>query len=116
MYSSSKLAKSFVFLAVVILCCVPARLHAQVTLLLEEPYGYDGTFAGTGHAAVYLSRVCADSPTILRRCHPGETGVVISRYHRVAGRDWIAIPLLRYLYAVGSAEDIPLVADPQLVN
>jgi hypothetical protein len=107
--------KSFVFWAVV-LALSGAQLHAQATLLLEEPYSYDGTFAGTGHAAVYLSRVCADSPTILRRCHAGETGVVISRYHRVAGRDWIAIPLLRYLYAVGSAEDIPLVADPQLVN
>src|SRR6266536_6532640 len=107
--------KSFVFCAVV-LAVSGTRLSAQATLLVEEPYSYDGTFAGTGHAAVYLSRVCADSPTILRRCHAGETGVVISRYHRVAGLDWIAIPLLRYLYAVGSAEDIPLVADPQLVN
>ncbi len=111
----STIWKSFVFCAVV-LALSGAQLHAQATLLLEEPYSYDGTFAGTGHAAVYLSRVCADSPTILRRCHAGETGVVISRYHRVAGLDWIAIPLLRYLYAVGSAEDIPLVADPQLVN
>jgi hypothetical protein len=48
----------------------PAHLRAQATLLLEEPYSYDGTFAGTGHAAVYLSRVCADSPTVLRRCQP----------------------------------------------
>ncbi len=111
----STIWKPFVFCAVV-LALSGAQLHAQATLLLEEPYSYDGTFAGTGHAAVYLSRVCADSPTILRRCHAGETGVVISRYHRVAGLDWIAIPLLRYLYAVGSAEDIPLVADPRLVN
>ncbi len=111
----STIWKSFVFCAVV-LCLSGAQLHAQATLLLEEPYSYDGTFAGTGHAAVYLSRVCADSPTILRRCHAGETGIVISRYHRVAGRDWIAIPLLRYLYAVGSAEDIPLVADARVVS
>jgi hypothetical protein len=52
--------------------CTPAQLRAQATLLLEEPYSLDGTFAGTGHSAVYLSRVCADSPTFLRRCLPGE--------------------------------------------
>ncbi|SRR6266542_4888909 len=107
--------KSFVFCAVV-LAVSGTRLSAQATLLVEEPYSYDGTFAGTGHAAVYLSRVCADSPTVLRRCSAGETGVVISRYHRVGGRDWIAIPLIRYLYAVGRVQDIPLVADPKLVS
>jgi hypothetical protein len=73
---------------------VPAQLHSQATLLLEEPYSYDGTFAGTGHSAVYLSRVCAESPTVLRRCRPGETGVVISRYHGIVGRDWIAVPFI----------------------
>jgi hypothetical protein len=88
---------------------------AQAMLLLEEPYSYDGTFAGTGHTAVYLSRVCADTPTQLRRCRAGENGVVISRYHGVAGRDWIAIPLLPYLYAVKNPEDVPLYADAKVV-
>src|SRR6266852_913744 len=86
--------------------CGPAQLRAQATLFLEEPYSYDGTFAGTGHAAVYLSRVCAESPTVLRRCHSGEIGVVLSRYHVIAGRDWIAVPLIPYLYAVGDPDDI----------
>ena len=36
--------------------------------------------AATGHAAVYLSGVCAETPLVLRRCGPGETGVVLSRY------------------------------------
>jgi hypothetical protein len=90
-------------------------LHAQATLLLEEPYSYDGTFAGTGHSAVYLSRVCAATPVHLRRCKPGESGAVISRYHGVAGYDWIAIPLIPYLYAVEKSSDIPLYADPSLV-
>jgi hypothetical protein len=94
----------------------PAQLRAQATLLLEEPYSYDGTFAGTGHAAVYLSRVCAESPTVLRRCQPGEPGVVISRYHGIAGRDWIAVPLIPYLYAVNRPENVPLVADEKLVK
>ena len=102
--------KSFVLILTAFAVVRPAELRAQATLLLEEPYSYDGTFAGTGHAAVYLSRICAASPTELRRCQPGETGVVISRYHRVAGRDWFAIPLIPYLYAVEKPEQIPLIA------
>jgi hypothetical protein len=101
---------------VAIFTSLPTKLGAQATLLLEEPYRYDGTFAGTGHTAVYLSRVCADSPTVLRRCQPGETGVVLSRYNGIAGRDWIAVPLIPYLYAVGSPEHIPLIADTRLVS
>ncbi len=88
--------------------------RADVAVLLEEPYSYDGAFAGTGHAAVYLSRVCAASPTILRRCQPGEVGVVLSRYHRVAGYDWIAVSLYPYLYAVEKPEHVPLFADNKL--
>jgi hypothetical protein len=40
---------------------------------------------------------------------------VISRYARIAGYDWIAIPLVPYLYAVENPEDVPLYADPKLV-
>ena len=69
--------KSFVLFVVGLLAAMPSQAHAQATLLLEEPYSYDGTFAGTGHAAVYLSRVCAETPITLRRCGPGETGVVL---------------------------------------
>src|SRR5580698_10217030 len=61
------------------------RAHANATVLLEEPYSYDGALAGTGHTAVYLTRVCAALPTFLRRCDEGEHGVVISRYHRIGG-------------------------------
>jgi hypothetical protein len=85
--------------------------RADVALLLEEPFGRFGALNPTGHAAIYLTRVCADSPTQLRRCEPGEVGAVISRYHRVAGRDWIAIPLVSYLYAVDTAAEIPVDAD-----
>lgn len=88
---------------------------AQVTLLVEEPFGHFGAFTATGHAAVYLSRVCASSPTVLRRCEPGETGVVISRYNKVGGRDWIAIPLVPYLYAVETPDDVPLFVDAKVV-
>jgi hypothetical protein len=87
----------------------------EVALLLEEPYGDFGAFNPTGHAAIYLSDVCADTPTHLRRCEPGEAGVVLSRYHKVGGYDWLAMPLLPYLYAVERPEQIPAGADERLV-
>jgi len=92
------------------------QANANVTVLLEEPYSYDGALAGTGHTAVYLTRVCAATAVTLRRCNPGEHGAVISRYTRIAGYDWIAIPLVPYLYAVENPEDVPLYADPKLVS
>jgi hypothetical protein len=48
--------------------------YASATLLLEEPYGKLGFFTATGHAAVYLSGVCAKTPLVLRACAPGELG------------------------------------------
>jgi hypothetical protein len=99
-----------------LLAAFTPEARANVTVLLEEPYSYDGALAGTGHTAVYLTRVCAETPVTLRRCNPGEHGVVISRYTRIAGYDWIAIPLVPYLYAVESPEDVPLYADPKLVT
>jgi len=87
---------------------------ASATLLLEEPYGRMGFFTATGHAAVYLSGVCADTPLVLRRCAPGETGIVLSRYDGVGGYDWVAIPLIPYLYAVERPEDVPLFANAKM--
>ena len=102
--------------AILLFClCSISQARAGATLFLGEPYGYDGWFAGTGHAAVYLSHVCATSPIALRLCAPGETGIVISRYSSVAGYDWVAIPLIPYLYGVEKQEDVPLFADAKLV-
>jgi hypothetical protein len=88
--------------------------HASATLLLEEPYGKLGFFTATGHAAVYLSGVCAETPVRLRPCLPGETGIVLSRYDGVNGYDWVAIPLIPYLYAVDRPEDVPLFSDARM--
>ncbi len=95
--------------------CGARNARAEAALFLEEPFGTFGHMNPTGHAAVYLSRVCAVSPTVLRRCEPGEPGVVISRYHRVSGYDWIAIPLIPYLYAVDQPDQVPLFANPEMV-
>jgi hypothetical protein len=104
-----------VFIKLAILVLASASLAgASATLLLEEPYGRMGFFTATGHAAVYLSGVCAETPLVLRRCAAGETGIVISRYDEVGEHDWIAIPLIPYLYAVERPEDVPLFANAKM--
>lgn len=101
--------------ALVFVLAAFTHAHADAALLLEEPFGMFGNVDPMGHAAVYLTGVCAASPTQLRRCEPGEAGVVISRYRRIAGYDWLAIPLIPYLYAVDSPQEIPQLADAQSV-
>src|ERR1700757_4916104 len=91
-----------------------AGAHAEAreaALLLEEPFGRFGAMTPTGHAAIYLSDVCAESPTEVRPCLPGENGLVLSRYHHIDGYDWLAIPLIPYLYAVDDVSLIPAKAD-----
>ncbi|MGA7884485.1 MAG: hypothetical protein WCA44_01990 [Acidobacteriaceae bacterium] len=104
----------FLLAAVLFAISACAVARADAALLLEEPFGDFGAMNPTGHSAVYLDHVCADSPTQLRLCRPGEIGVVISRYRRVDGYDWLAIPLIPYLYAVDNVDDIPSTATPRL--
>jgi hypothetical protein len=91
-----------------------ASAWADASLLLEEPFGNFGAMNPTGHAAIYLNDVCAETPTRLRPCREGEVGVVLSRYHRIDGYDWLAIPLIPYLYAVDDPEQIPTTATARL--
>jgi hypothetical protein len=107
--------RSFCTLLVLVPGCACLAGASSATLLLEEPYGKMGFFTATGHAAVYLSGVCAETPLVLRACAPGELGAVISRYDGVHGYDWMAVPLIPYLYAVEKPEDVPLFADPKMV-
>jgi hypothetical protein len=92
------------------------RSHAQAAMLMEEPFGLFGFMNPTGHDAVYFERICAETPVKLRRCAPGELGAVITRYQGIAHYDWIAMPLLPYLYSVESAADVPSRADQTTVN
>jgi hypothetical protein len=68
---------------------------------------------GSGHSAVYLSRICPDdSPVKMRLCRPGEQGSVLSNYTTL-GEDrpyeWNIVPLSVYLYGVEAPGDRPLV-------
>jgi hypothetical protein len=107
-------AQRMVAFALVALAPLPfgsSRCHAQAALLMEEPYGFFGTVNPTGHTAVYFERICAETPVKLRRCEPREVGAVISRYQGISGYDWVAIPLIPYLYSVEDATQVPTHVD-----
>jgi hypothetical protein len=98
-----------------LLALAPVHCRAQAALLMEEPFGLYGILNPTGHNAVYLKNVCADTPLKLRHCHADELGVVISRYDGVDGYDWVAIPLVPYLYSVENVADVPAHVDHDTV-
>ncbi len=94
----------------------PSQSRAQAALLMEEPYGFFGALNPTGHNAIYFERICAETPVKLRRCQPGEMGAVIARYQGIDGYDWVAIPLVPYLYAVDNPADVPARVDRDTVK
>ena len=115
---SSRLAASvfalFLFVAGGLSSC--AHCRAQAALLMEEPYGFFGALNPTGHNAIYFERICAETPVKLRRCGPGELGAVIARYQGMNGYDWLAIPLIPYLYSVEDTSEVPERVDHELVR
>lgn len=106
---------AFVLVAFLLLC-LATRGHGQAALLMEEPYGFFGTVNPTGHTAIYFAHICAETPTKLRRCEPGELGAVVSRYSDLGGYDWVAIPLIPYLYSVEDISEVPEHVNKQTVN
>ena len=81
--------------------------HASVTVLVGEPFGSFGHMMPTGHTTIYLDRVCADGPLKLRMCEPGEpAGVAIARLDAIGKVDWIASPIMDFLYGVDDAKDV----------
>jgi hypothetical protein len=107
---------AFALMALALLSYDGLRCHAQAALLMEEPYGFFGTVNPTGHTAIYFERVCAETPVKLRRCRPGELGAVVSRYEGIDSYDWIAIPLVPYLYSVDDPAAAPAHVDRETVN
>jgi hypothetical protein len=72
---------------------------------------------GSGHTAVYFSRICPESPVKLRLCRPDENGSVMSNYTTL-GEDqpyeWNVVPLNIYLYGVEDARYRPLVGSQKI--
>lgn len=90
---------STILIALCCLCFNPAA-HGSVAVLVGEPFGNFGTMMPVGHTAIYIDHLCADGPLKLRACHPGEAqGVVVARYHQLGQYDWLASPVMEFLYA-----------------
>lgn len=88
------------------------QARADVGIVLNE--SLDSSVAritGSGHSAVYLSRICPASPVKLRLCAPGEQGSVISNYTTL-GEDepfeWNVVPLSVFVYGVEDPRNRPI--------
>lgn len=100
---------SFVFLLACLAC---PRAHADVGVVLNESLDSSvDKITGTGHSAVYFSRICPESPAKLRFCRPGELGSVMSNYINI-GEDqpfeWNIVSLSMYLYGVEDPRGRPV--------
>jgi len=104
--------RSLLLFACAVLACLPA--HATLGVLVGEPYGSFGTMMPVGHTALYFDHLCADIPTSLHPCVAGEQGVVAARYHRVGDLDWLATPIIPFLYGVDDPEQTPTFVTPQI--
>jgi hypothetical protein len=100
-------ALAILFAVPVLLSADASRAAAQGALFLQDADGIAEVLSPVGHESVYFARICAASPTRLRRCAPGELGVEIGRHRGIAGYDWIAMPLIPYLYSVEDASQVP---------
>ncbi len=99
-------------LVLAFVCLAASPAYGDVGVLLNE--SLDTSFArisGSGHSAVYFSRICAESPVKLRLCRPEEQGSVMSNYTTL-GEDqpfeWNVVPLSVYLYGVEDPQNRPL--------
>jgi hypothetical protein len=95
----------------VLLFLISSLGYADVSLFIEEAVGGAGEFTGSGHAAVYFNRICADDPITLRMCRPDENGVVLSAYPEWGQEvpyKWLAVPLNIFLYGVDDPKLVPI--------
>ncbi len=109
----------FSFLLLLIVIFLPSsRAYGDVGVVLNESLDTSvARITGSGHTAVYFSRICPESPVKLRLCQPGEQGSVISNYINL-GEDqsfeWNIAPLNVYLYGVEDPRYRPLVGSQKI--
>jgi hypothetical protein len=98
------LSLSFIILAL----CVCPRAYSDVGVVLNDSLDTSvARITGSGHTAVYLSRICPATPVKMRLCGPHEEGSVISNYTTL-GEDspfeWNIVSLNTYLYGTQPQE------------
>jgi hypothetical protein len=103
-------------LSIVFLCTVAlfasASARGDVGLVLNESIDTSlERITGSGHSAVYLSRICPETPVKLRLCRPNEQGSVVSNYTTL-GEDqpfeWNIVPLNVFVYGVADPASRPI--------
>ena len=108
-------------------CCAIALLaafaalpsaYADAGVILNESLDTSvARITGSGHSAIYVSRICPESPVKLRLCAPGEQGSVISNYTTL-GEDqpyeWNIVPLSVFLYGVEDPANRPLIGSQKI--
>lgn len=104
--------------ALLVTLLASARARADVGVILNDSLDTSvARITGSGHSAVYFSRICPASPVKLRLCKPGEQGSVMSNYTTL-GEDepfeWNIVPLNIYVYGVSNPADQPLFASPKI--
>jgi hypothetical protein len=102
---------SFVLLCLLV-CVGEPKAYGDVGVVLNESLDTSvARITGSGHTAVYFSRICPASPVKLRLCQPGEQGSVISNYISL-GEDqpfeWNIVPLNVYVYGVENPRYRPI--------
>jgi len=96
------------------------RARGDVGIVLNESLDTSvARITGSGHSAVYLSRICPASPVKLRLCGPQEQGSVMSNYTTL-GEDepfeWNIVPLSVFVYGVADPESRPLFTSWKIKN
>lgn len=95
------------------------QVAADAGIVLNESLDTSAArITGSGHSAIYLSRICPDdSPTKMRMCRPGEQGSVLSNYttfDESRPYEWNIVPLSIYLYGVEDPRNRPMVSSKEI--
>ena len=108
---------NWMYLTGLLLLLSAAQVRADVSLIVQGALGVSGEATGAGHASIYISNVCAETPVRLRPCRPGEMGIVLAPYPDLGttgGYEWIAIPLLHFLHGVDDPKLVPLYVNGEI--
>jgi hypothetical protein len=93
-------------------------VHADAGVVLNESLDTGiARITGSGHSAVYFSRICPESPVRVRLCGQDEEGSVISVYGDLSEDQpfgWNVMPLSAYLYGARSLQERPLLGSTKI--
>lgn len=76
-------------------------MRADIGVVIADPTGIGSSaYTHAGHALVYLSNVCAETPVKARLCKPGEQGSMVTIFPNFYEREpyaWNLVPVSLYL-------------------